>query len=364
MKLYEVIEVIEAIAPVQTQENYDNSGLITGNKENVVTGALISLDITEEVIDEAIALKYNLIISHHPLIFKPLKKLTGSNATERCIIKAIKHGIMLYSAHTNLDNSMQGVNAILAEKLTLTNTSILRPLKDVLRKFIVFVPESHNEAVRNAIFKAGAGVIGNYDCCSFNVSGHGTFRAGERTNPFVGEKGQLHTEAEIRIETVMPYWLEQQVMNEVKAVHPYEEIAWDSYPLTNDFPLVGSGIYGHLAVYQDEQDFLIHLKNILNVPFIKHSALLKRKISKVALCGGSGNFLIEEAISKGCDVFVTGELKYHDYFLTENKILLVEAGHYETEQFSKELLYRILKEKFTTFALQISGIISNPVYYL
>lgn len=364
MKLSEITNFIESIAPVPTQENYDNSGLLIGSKEKVITGCLITLDITEEVIDEAISLGYNLIISHHPLIFTALKKITGSNATERCIIKAIKNDIAIYAAHTNLDNSLKGVNAILAEKLNLKNLSLLQPLKEKLRKLVVFVPESHHEVVRDAMFKAGAGVIGDYDCCSFNTAGKGSFKATEGTNPHVGEIGELHFEDEIKIETILPFWLEDKVVEAIREVHPYEEIAWDSYALTNEFPQVGSGMIGTLETPMDEIDFLNNVKKVLNTPVLKHSPLLHRKVSKIGICGGSGNFLLRDSIAKNCDVFITGELKYHDYFMTENKIVIVEAGHYETEQFTKELLYRLLKEKFTTFALQISGINSNPVIYL
>lgn len=364
LKLYELTEIIESIAPVQTQESYDNSGLIVGNKNDVITGALITLDITEDVINEAVKLGFNLIISHHPPIFKPLKRLTGSTTTERCIISAIRHGINLYAAHTNLDNSINGVNGILAEKLNLKKTGILQPIKGMLRKIVVFVPLSHQIEVREAMFQAGAGVIGNYDSCSFNAQGNGTFRANADSKPFVGVKGKLHTEPEIRIETILPSWLETKVVNAMLAVHPYEEVAWDSYELNNDFLQTGAGMYGQLSEPENEIDFMTNLKKVLGVPFLKHSPLLNHKIMKVGICGGSGNFLLQDAINHQCDAFITGELKYHDYFMTENKILLIEAGHYETEQFSKELLYRILKENFTTFALQISGISSNPVNYL
>lgn len=364
VKLYELTDIIESIAPVQTQESYDNSGLLVGSKNDIINGAIITLDITEEVINEAVSLGYNLIISHHPPIFKPLKRLTGSTATERCIILAIRHGIALYAAHTNLDNSIKGVNAIFAEKLNLKKTGIMQPIKGKLRKLVVFVPVSHHEVVREAMFQAGAGVIGNYDFCSFNSQGNGTFRAMKGSTPYVGEREKLHTEPEIRIETILPEWLETKIVSAMRAVHPYEEVAWDSYEVTNDYLQTGAGMYGQLSEPMDEIDFMINIKEVLNIPFLKHSPLLNRKISKVGICGGSGNFLLQDAINHHCDVFITGELKYHDFFLAENKILLIEAGHYETEQFSKELLYRILKENFTTFALQISGISSNPVNYL
>lgn len=364
MKLFELINAIEEVAPLPTQDSYDNAGLIVGNAMDDITGALITLDVTEAVIDEAISLGYNLVISHHPIIFQPVKKITGNNLVERCVIKAIRNGIALYAAHTNLDNAMAGVNAILAERIGLHKTAILRPLKNMLRKLVVFVPESHHEIVRNAIFEAGAGVIGDYDCCSFNTSGKGTFRAKEGTDPYVGEIGKLHAEPEMKIETILPSWIENKVINAVSEAHPYEEVAWDSYALTNDFPQKGAGMTGLLKEPQNALVFLNELKTILNVPILKHSPLTDNKISKVGICGGAGGFLINDAIKQRCDIFITGELKYHDYFSAEGKIILVDAGHYETEQFSKELLYKILKEKFTTFALQISGINSNPVHYI
>ncbi len=364
MQLKDILRSIEAIAPLPLQESYDNSGLLTGHPDDSVSGALISLDVTEPVIDEAISLGYNLIIAHHPLIFKPLKRINGFSEAERCLIKAIKNDIALYAAHTNLDNTVNGVNSILCRKLGLEQTSILSPVQGNLRKLVIFVPESHAEKVRQAIFAAGAGHIGNYDSCSFNLPGSGTFRALEGTKPYVGEIGKIHTEAEIRIETVLPAWQESGVLSAARQVHPYEEVAWDSYPLTNEMPDAGSGMTGHYSIPLAENDFVQMLKDKLNTPSIRCSPFTGRKISKVAVCGGSGNFLIQDAIRSGADAFVTGELKYHDYFLADGRILLIEAGHYETEQFTKELLYQIVKENFPTFALQISTISTNPVNYL
>jgi len=364
MQLKEIIQCIETIAPLSLQESYDNSGLLTGHPGDEVNGALITLDVTEAIVDEAIKLGIDLIIAHHPIIFKPLKKINGYNEVERCIIKAIKNGIALYAAHTNLDNSFEGVNAILCQKLGLYKTSILSPIQGNLRKLVMFVPGSYAEKVRQAMFSAGAGHIGNYDSCSFNITGNGTFRALEGTNPFVGSLGELHTEPEVRIETIVPAWLESTVLSAAKNVHPYEEVAWDSYPLTNHSQNTGAGMTGFFNSPVDETDFVQSLKKALNTPSIRCSPFTGRKINKVAVCGGSGNFLIQDAIRAGADAFVTGELKYHDYFLAEGRILLVEAGHYETEQFTKELLYQIVKEKFPTFALQISMIDTNPVNYL
>jgi dinuclear metal center YbgI/SA1388 family protein len=364
MQLKEIIQSIETMAPLPLQEDYDNSGLHTGHPDDAVTGALITLDITEQVIEESIKLGYNLIISHHPLIFKPLKKINGHNEVERCVIKAIQNKIALYAAHTNLDNSKEGVNAMLCSKLGLTRTTILSPVAGNLRKLVVFVPESHAGNVRQAMFSAGAGHIGLYDSCSFNTAGSGTFRALEGASPFVGKPGEIHSEPEIRIETIIPAWIESKVLSAVRKVHPYEEIAWDSFALTNKALNTGAGMYGEFENPMQEEELITRIKEVLNVPFIKCSPFTGKKISRVAVCGGSGNFLIQDAIRSGAQAFVTGELKYHDYFLAEGRILLVEAGHYETEQFTKELLYQVVKEKFPTFALQISTIRTNPVNYL
>lgn len=364
MRLKEITRCIEEIAPLALQETYDNSGLLAGHPEDEINGALITLDVTEAVVDEAIRLNCNLIIAHHPIIFKPLKKINGSDETERCIIKAIRHSIGLYAAHTNLDNSSAGVNAILCSRLGLQNPGILSPIKGNLRKLVVFTPVSHAGAVQQAMFDAGAGHIGNYDSCSFNISGTGTFRAGPGSNPFVGEQGKIHAENEIRIETIVPAWKEPGVMAAVRSVHPYEEIAWDSYALNNENGLTGAGMMGTLPVKTTEQQFIQLIKETLGTPAVRCSPFTGKPVSKVAVCGGSGNFLIRDAMRAGAHVFVTGELKYHDYFIAEGKILLVEAGHYETEQFTKELLYQIVKEKFPTFALQISTISTNPVNYL
>lgn len=361
MLIREIIEIIEHTAPLPLQESYDNSGLLTGHPDDVAKGALITLDVTESVIDEAIHLGYNLVIAHHPILFKPLKKINGFNDVERCIIKAIRNNIALYAAHTNLDNAPEGVNAMLCKKLGISGTFILSPLEGILRKLVVFVPVSHADNVRNAIFKAGGGQIGNYDSCSFNLDGTGTFRAKEGANPFVGNIGLVHNEPEVRIETIVPSHSEDRVVKAMLEAHPYEEVAWDSYALTNQATGFGAGMSGSLEIETDEVDFLKHIKQVLGSACLKHSPLTGRKVRQVAVCGGSGNFLISDAIRSGANVFITGELKYHDYFLAEGRILLVEAGHYETEQFTKDLLYQVVKEKFPTFALRISSSNTNPV---
>ena len=364
MKISQIIETLEDFAPLVLQENFDNSGLQIGDISQKVKGVLLCLDVTEEVLEEALELDCNLIISHHPLLFKPIKKLTGKTYIERCVTKACKHDLVIYSVHTNLDNTFGGVNFYLAEKLGLQNLRILSPKKDGLLKLVTFVPESHAETVRSALFGAGAGDIGNYDLCSFNVQGAGTFRAGEQANPFVGNLNELHTEPEIRIETILPVQKKSTILRTLLAVHPYEEPAYDFYQLANEWDRAGSGVVGELPYPQNEEVFLQQLKTIFKLQSLKHSPLTGKEISEVALCGGNGAFLIPDAISYGADIFITGEAKYNDYFDVENKILLAVIGHYESEIITKELFYDIITKKITNFAVHFSTTNSNPVNYI
>ncbi len=364
MRIKEIIQTIEQLAPLQLQEDFDNSGVQVGDINREATGALLAIDLTEDVIDEAISLGCNLIISHHPIAFKSFKSLTGRNYVERCIMLAIKNDIVIYAAHTNLDNAFGGVNYKLAQMLELKNVKILQPKEDALLKFVTTVPEQHAESVRNAIFNAGAGYIGNYDCCSYNLLGEGTFRAGDSSNPFVGEKGELHYENEVRIETVIPIMKKEEVLRALLAVHPYEEPVFDLFPIINEWGRHGSGVVGELPEPMPEQEFLYMLKDIFNLPTISHSKIQGKDILDIAICGGSGSFLIPKAISYGADVFITGEAKYNDFYDVEDKILLAVVGHYESEICTKEIFYEIISEKFPTFALHKSAFDSNPVKYL
>lgn len=361
--LQDLIKCIEDFAPLKIQESYDNSGLQTGQPTQMIERALIALDVTEEVLNEALEKKCQLIISHHPLIFGGLKRIVGANATERILIKAIENKIAIYAAHTNLDAVHLGVNHILAEKLGIENPKALQPAKGQLKKLVTFCPLAQAGEVRQAIFNAGAGHIGNYNSCSFNLRGEGTFKASEKANPFVGEINQLHTEEEIRIESIYPFYLEKKILKALLDAHPYEEVAYDIYPLENENPLTGIGLWGEIKEPMDEKAFMASMKQVLNTPSIRHSRLIGKNVKKIAVCGGSGSFLIQAAIAANADVFITSDLKYHNFYDAENKILLVDAGHYETEQFAKELLYRVVKEKFTTFAVLISEAGQNPVHY-
>lgn len=364
MKIKDIISEIELYAPLSVQESYDNSGLLTGSAESEVNKALITLDVTEAVVDEAIKENCEIIIAHHPVIFKGLKKITGDNFVERVLIKAIKNDIAIYAVHTNLDGMINGVNAKLGEKLGLINLKILKPGNSNLKKVVVFCPESHAVNVRKVMFDAGAGHIGNYDSCSFNTVGEGTFKALEGTNPYVGEQGKLHFEKEVKIETVVPDYKLNRVISAMLSVHPYEEVAYDIYSLDNVHVQTGAGMIGELNEEVSLFEFLKNLKKVLNADVIKHNSINDKPVKTVAFCGGSGAFLIGDAAKAGADVFITADIKYHDFFEYMEKMTIVDAGHYETEQFTKELLYELLKEKFPTFAVQISKINTNPVKVL
>jgi len=364
MTVGDITGYLESLAPAGYQESYDNAGLITGNFESSVTSALITLDVTEAVVDEAIEKGCGLIISHHPILFKGLKRLNGNNFVERCRIKAIKNDIAIFASHTNLDSIIGGVNSKIGEKIGLKNMHILSPTKELLLKLVTFIPEDHLEDVREAVFAAGAGHIGKYDKCSYNLSGSGTFRAGEEADPYVGSPGEFHTEKEVRFETILPKHLKNQVVKALIDSHPYEEVAYDLYALDNEMGNVGSGMIGELAEPMAEDKFMSHLAEVFDCKVIKHTDLLGKNIRKVAVCGGSGSFLLPKAIACRADVFVTADFKYHDFFDAENKIVIADIGHYESEQYTKELFHEILIKKFPNFALRLSTIKTNPVYYL
>jgi len=364
MKIKEVIRVLERFAPLSLQEDYDNSGLLVGNSDNELKGILISLDVNEDVVEEALQNNCNLIVSHHPLIFKGLTKITGKSYIHRAVIRAIKHDIAVYAIHTNLDNVDMGVNRILGDIIGVNNCSVLRPKDGMLRKLVTFCPESHVMKVRQAIFESGAGKIGNYDQCSFNVAGTGTFRAGENTLPFVGKPGELHFEPEVRIETIYPVYLENEILDSLFKNHPYEEVAYDIFPLLQKTLTAGSGMKGYLKEKTMASVFLTSLKEKLGLEVLPFAGNLNVMVEKIAWCGGSGSFLISDAIAAGADVFMTGDIKYHDYFLAEDKIIIADFGHYGSEKFTKDLICSILKQNFSNFALLISKVNTNPVSYI
>jgi len=363
MVLKELCTFLESKASLSYQEEYDNAGLLIGDPDMEISGAILCLDITEDVLDEAIGRGFNMIISHHPLIFKGLKKLIHGSAETVLLSKAIKNDLAIFSIHTNLDNSLDGLNGLLMKKLGITGYQVLYPQKRLLFKLVTFCPVEYAGKIRLALFEAGAGHIGNYDSCSFNVSGQGTFRASENTNPFVGEKNVVHFEDEIRIEVIVPDHVRNQVVSSLIKNHPYEEVAYDLYPLDNYFSKIGSGAVGTLPREQSGKDFLFLVKKSLGLTVIRHSKVGSRLVKRIGICSGSGSSLIPQALEAEVDVLLTADLKYHDFFLAGDHMLLVDIGHYESEHWVKEWLYDALIEKFPNFACLISQVNTNPIHY-
>lgn len=363
MKIQEITSFLESVAPPSLQESYDNAGLITGNSSWDCTGIITTLDATEAVVLEAIEKKCNLIVAHHPIIFGGLRKITGKNYVEQTIIAAIKNDIAIYAIHTNLDNVLHGVNATIADKLGLINRKILQPKNETLKKLFTFVPIEFAENVRSAIFNAGGGHISNYSECSFNTAGQGTFKPGEGTNPFTGKRGIRHTEDEIKMEMIFPAWQEQAILKAMFAAHPYEEVAFDIIALDNQNQQVGSGLVGELPEPVSETVFLELLKEKFRLSVIRHTPLLDKPVTKIALCGGAGSFLIGAAVSSGAGFYITGDIKYHEFFDANNRLVVADIGHFESEQYTIDLLFDILSQKFPTFAVLKTGVNTNPVQY-
>lgn len=364
MQIKNIIDYLNELAPPVLQESYDNAGLIVGDSSWECSGVLICLDSIEEIIDEAIEKKCNLVVTHHPIVFSGLKKINGKNYIERTIIKAIKNDIAIFAIHTNLDNVMHGVNAKFAEKLGLTNLKILAQKKQTLNKITIFAPLDHAEIVRKSLFDGGAGELGNYDSCSFNTLGEGTFRALENAHPFVGKKGEIHTEKEVKIEAIVPQHLTSNALQSMLKVHPYEEVAYDIIPLKNTSKHIGAGMIGMLEKPMDSLNFLKWVKKKMKVDCVRHTALIKTTIRTVAICGGSGSFLLSNAVAQGADIFITGDFKYHQFFDANDQIIIADIGHYESEFYTCELLYEKLKEKFSKFAVHLTEKNTNPVIYL
>ena len=363
MKISEIIDIIEEYAPLSLQESYDNAGLQIGDKNLEASGAMLCIDVTEDIIEEALEKGCNIVISHHPLIFKGIKSVTGKNETERIIIKAIRNNIAVYSAHTNIDNARGGVSHMIADKLGLQNTSILQPQNNRFCKLALFVPATHIEPVQKALFDAGAGKIGNYDCCSYNTVGTGTFRAAEGANPWVGKIGEIHNEPETKIEVIFPVEKKTSILKALTDSHPYEEPAFDIITLENESKYTGSGVVGTIDP-QNALVFLNKIKSVFNAGSVKYSLPEDKIISKVAVCGGSGAFLIPDAIRCGADIYVTGDMKYHDFTTFGNSIILADIGHYESEQYTKEIFYNIIQKKIPNFAAYYPVKEKNPINYL
>lgn len=359
----DIADCLESVAPLSHQEDYDNSGLITGNPQDSVTGILIALDCTEAVVDEAMATSCNMIVAHHPILFKGLKKLTGRTYVERVIIKAIQNRIAIYAVHTNLDNVITGVNKKIAERIGLKNLQILQPKKDLM-KLVTFVPKDQAEIVTAKLHRAGAGQIGNYKNCSFSISGEGSFTPVAGANPAKGSINQSEKVEELRVEVIFPAHLQYKILAALRESHPYEEVAYYVNELQNENQEVGAGIVGELETPENTHAFLGRLKTTMNTGCIRHTKITTSQVKRVAICGGAGSFLLQNAIAHRADILISADFKYHEFFDADGKIIIADIGHYESEQFTKELIGEFLREKFPTFAIAFSKVVTNPISYL
>ena len=364
MIVNDIINYLEELAPLSYAEDFDNVGLLVGNKSTEVTGILVTLDTLEEVVDEAIEKNCNLIVSFHPIIFKGIKKINGNNYVERVVIKAIQNNINIFAIHTALDNAHQGVNSIICDTLGLKNKSILMPKQGTIKKLTTYVPIKEADLVRNSLFSTGAGKIGNYDHCSYNIEGKGTFKGNENSNPTIGDQGELRIEDETLVSVTFHKHLESKILNSLFKNHPYEEVAFEITTLDNYNQNIGMGMVGELEKETDTIEFLNFVKSKMKASCIKHSKITKKTIKKVAVLGGSGSFAIQAAKSANADVLITSDLKYHDFFTAENQIIIADIGHYESEQFTKNFLADYLSKKFINFAVVLSTTNTNPVKYL
>ena len=365
MTIADVTSAIEKFAPLALQEDYDNSGLQVGNRAQKCTGALLCVDVTPAIVDEAVERGCNLIISHHPLIFKGLKRLTGNSQVELTVMKAIKAEVAIYSCHTAIDNATNGVSWEMARRLSVGDLQVLEPQQGKMLKLSVMVPDAHCETVKNALFEAGAGAIGDYDSCSFSVQGNGSFRALSGANPFVGQVGEVHHEPETKIDVVLPRWLRSRVERALIDAHPYEEPAYEFIAMENESKYLGSGVVGQLSESVSLAQLISQIKEAFNSPMVRcNTANVCQPVSKIAMCGGSGAFLIRNAIAHGAQVYITSDVKYHDFVDYKNDIIIIDIGHFESEECTKSIFYREIQEKFPNFALYYSEIEKNPINYL
>ncbi len=358
-----IFNFFEKIAPFSLQESYDNSGLIVGDPEQLVKGVLVSLDCTEAVVAEAIQKNCNLIICHHPIVFQGLKKLNGNNYVERTVIKAIQNQIGILAVHTNLDNVYNGVNHVIASKIELENCQILKPITGNLVHLSVFVPQENAETLKKGLFEAGAGKIGNYDQCAFQTLGNGSFRPTANSNPFAGEIGKTSFVDEYKVEVVFPKNLTNSVLSAMKRHHPYEEVVYQCIELLNTHQQTGAGMVGNLPEAMSSTAFLTLLKQKMELQVIRYTSLENQLIKRVAVCGGAGSFLLKDAIAKGAQAFITADFKYHEFFDAENRLLIADIGHFESEKYTKDLISDLIVKNFPNFAVLLSQTNTNPVNY-
>lgn len=365
MTIKEVTQFLESRFPLYLQEDFDNCGVQCGNVNNEISGAMVCFEMTEKIIDEAISKNCNLVISHHPLILKRgITKIVPSDRVGAMICKALANNMVLYSMHTNIDSGEGGGNDVFAEKLGLSDVKVMAPVKGLYRKLVVNVPAEHSEKLKEALFKIGCGQQGNYQKCSYSTLGKGQFEPNGEAKPFIGTQNNLEKVEEERIEMIYPAYLQHAVIQAIYENHPYEEPAFDLFSLENTERKVGLGRIGELPEEMDCKEFFSYLKEKLNLEHLRYCGDEGKKIRRVAVCGGGGAGFIDTAIALNADAYVSGDFKYHDFFKSHSGTVLVDIGHYEGECFIKNIIFNLLKEKFTTFAVLSSEFENLNVKYI
>lgn len=366
MTIKEFQKSFESILPPAIAWKNDNVGLQVGNGNDKITGVVVALDATMEIALEAKKNKANLVVTHHPLLFYPLKNVTSDSRIGELVLWFAQHNINLYAAHTNLDSVKWGVNFALATALGLKNVTILSPMKESLTKIVVFVPHDYVEKVAEAMHAAGAGTFTKYDQCSFRTEGTGTFRGMNDAKPFLGKVGMLEKAKEIRLEMLCEHWKINSVLSAMVKAHPYEEVAYDIYPLINENTEYGLGAIGNLPKKMNEKEFLGLVQKTLGTPMLRFSPS-SRTVQRIAVCGGSGSEFIANALHQHADAMITADLRYHTFQAYEHQLLLIDAGHYETERFVlpvlAEKIKEILKQQTTSIKVFITKHSTNPVKY-
>ncbi len=367
MRVRDIQEIMEAWAPREIAWEDDNVGLQIGNSDKKVQRVLVVLEISFELLAEAKRKKVDLIITHHPLLFQPLKSITESTNSGRFVRQIIQSEIAVYSAHTNLDFTRGGVSFVLAERLGLTGVDFLHRTSGGMKKVSVFVPPDHVEAVAEQMASAGAGVIGNYEKCSYRTLGTGTFQAQKGATPSLGSVGQFETIPEVRLEMLVPNWRLPAVIKGMFDTHPYEEVAYDVYPLDNEPRDFGAGAVGDLEAPVRLLEFIDRVKDILKAHQVRFTGDSASRVKRIAVCGGSGGSLLPAALKAKADAFVTADVKYHTFQEARKKIALVDAGHYETERpildVVAERLRRAIKERGDEVKVLVASTLTSPIFY-
>ena len=363
MTVKEITALLEEQAPLSFAEDFDNVGLLVGDPAMKVTGILVTLDTLEQVVDEAVAKKCNLIVSFDPILFKGLKRITGATYVERTILKAIQNGVAIYRMHTALDNIKAGVNGKICEVLGLKNTRILIPKTGTIKKLLTYVPLASKDFLLEKLFEAGAGHLGHYSHCSFTSEGTGSFLPRKGANPAVGTQGNLQLEPEVQVHITFTRDREKAVLRALFSHHPYEEVAYEITTLENPYDHLGMGMVGELPEPMDPKQFLQRVRYRFHCGCIRHTDLPQTPFRRVAVLGGSGAFAIGAAKAAGADILVTADVKYHQFYQAEGKLVIADIGHYETEQFTKNLIAEYLSEKIPNFAISLSETKTNPINY-